>query len=124
MDRVRTLTPRRGPSGLLTAVALSLAVLVVACGGGSGGGGGGGGDADYGKVVASIQATFGTSMLDGAIEGDVITVTIDNNFSAGGAKLFMCSNILSIHENNEATAATVVIVNERGEELSRSTDCR
>jgi hypothetical protein len=119
MDRVRTVTPRRGPSGLLAAVAVSLVVLVAACGGSGGGGG-----PDYDKVVASIQATFGTSMLDSTIEGDVITVTIDNNFSAGGAALFMCSNILTILENNGASAVTVVIVNERGEELSRSTDCR
>ena len=118
MHRVRIVKPRRGARSLLSAVAVSLAVLVSACGDSGGGGG-----PDYDKVVASIQATFGTSMLDSAIEGDVITVTIDNNFSAGGARLFMCSNILDILENNEATAVTVVIVNERGEELSRSTDC-
>ena len=123
MDRVRTLTPRRGPSGLLTAVALSLAVLVAACGGGSGGGGGGG-DADYGKIIAEIQLVFGTPMIGGAAEGDTITVTVDSLVSPLSAQLFMCSNIVSILEKYEATSATVIVANQAGEELSRSTDCR
>jgi hypothetical protein len=120
MERERSAA--RGPraSRLLVAVAMTASLIVAACGGGGGGGDGG---PDYGKVVAAIQATFGTSMLDSSIEGDTITVTIDNNFSAAGAKLFMCSNIITILENNGATAATVIIVNERGDELSSSIDC-
>ena len=120
MDRDLTAPRRRRLGRTLAGAVIALAFVVAACGGGGGGGGG----VDYDKIVAEIQATFGTTMSSGVVEGDTITVTIDNNWSPLGARLFMCSNITTILERNETPDTLVIILNERGEELSRSTDCK
>lgn len=117
MDRDLTAPTHRRIGSTLAGVVVALALAVAACGGGDSG-------PDENKIVAGIQAAFGTAMSSGVVEGDTITVTIDNNWSPLGAELFMCSNILTVLENNDATDMLVIIVNERGDELSRSTDCK
>jgi hypothetical protein len=119
MDRARTL-PGAWPRRL--ALGLTIALLVAGCGSAEGGTSGG---SDAGQIIAEIQGVFGTSMSGGALDGDTITITIDNNFTANGAKLFMCSNIKDIVERHGATDVLgVVLVNEKGVQLSTIADCR
>jgi hypothetical protein len=109
--------PRIGRSVALAAI---LALSLAACGSSNAGGGGG----DSGQIIAEIQSAFGTSMKSGVMENGTLTITLADSFGAGGAKLFMCSNVKDILAAHGATGTDVVMVSESGTTLSTMSDCR
>ncbi len=109
------------------AVLILAAVIVGACGSSAAGAGGGGGGitADVDKIIAASQTTIGTSMVGGELQGDTIVLTLVDQFGKGGANLFMCSNLKKIREKNDPDGTVkMLMVNESGEELAKSTDCK
>lgn len=112
-------------SGRLAMLSLLVVVAVSACGSSSAVGGGGGSEADAGKIIASTQAIIGTSMVGGEVEGDTIVITMVDGFGKGGAGLFMCANVRIVREKYDpAGTLTMTMVNQSGEELASSTDCK
>lgn len=121
MDQAAPRTDRR--LGRLAVVAIAALLLVAACGGAAGSEGGGGADAQ--KVIAEAQFAFGTSMIEGSVEGTTVTLVIVNGFGSGGVELFMCSNVkASLAKHDPSGTLTVVAVDQDGNQLSTSADCR
>lgn len=124
MDRV-ALPAGRLRRGRLATLSLAVVIVVGACGSSSAGGSGGGvaeGDAD--KIIADAQFAIGTSMVGGEVAGDTITITLVDGFGAGGAKLFMCSNLKKSREKHDPSGSlTIVMVTQSGTQLVSSTDC-
>jgi hypothetical protein len=118
VDR-HTHTAGRLRIGRFVALGAILALTLVACGSSNAAGGGG----DTARAIASIQNAFGTSMKSGAVEGGTLTITLVDSFGAGGAKLFMCSNVKEIMAANGLSGTPVVMVSESGKKLVSMSDC-
>jgi hypothetical protein len=79
--------------------------------------------ADAGKIIASTQSIISTSMVGGS-GGDTIVITMVDGFGKGGADLFMCSNIRIVREVRPDATLKMTMVNQSGEQLASSTDCK
>jgi hypothetical protein len=120
MDHAAPRTDRR--LGRLAVVASAALLIVAACGGAAGSEGGGGADAQ--KVIAEAQFAFGTSMIEGSVEGTTVTLVIVNGFGSAGVGLFMCSNVKdSLAKHDPNGTLTVIAVDQDGNQLSSSADC-
>jgi hypothetical protein len=114
-------------SGRLATLSLVAILVVAACGSPAAGAGGpaGGANVDTGKIIAETQAIIGTSMVSGEVQGDTIVITMVDIFGAGGAGLFMCSNIRVVRDKYDpAGTMKMVMVNESGKELANSAACK
>jgi hypothetical protein len=126
MDRSAPLAGRLR-SGRLVMLSLAAVIAIGACGssaaGGTGGGGGGASDTD--TIIASSQFIFGTTMIGGEVQGDTIVLTLRNGTSKAMAGLFLCSKLTTVSAQNDPSGTfTLVAVDESGQQLSSSADCK
>jgi hypothetical protein len=124
MDRSAPLAGRLR-SGRLVMLSLAAVIAVGACGSSAAGGTGGGGGGDADKIIASSQLLFGTTMIGGEVQGDTIVLTLRNGTSKAMAGLFLCSKLTTVSaENDPSGTFTLVAVDESGQQLSSSADCK
>ena len=113
----------RRPMALLLGVGLAVSLALGGCGSNGGGGASGGASGDWNAIIAEIQAVFGTSMVSGSFKNDTLDLVLVNDFSPGGAKLFMCANIVDILKKHGETGTHVVIKDQSGNQLTTDKDC-
>lgn len=112
----------RRPAVLLVGASLAVSLALGGCGSASGGSGGSA-SGDWNTIIGAIQAAFGTSMVSGAYKNDELDIVLVNDFSPGGAKLFMCANITDILKQHGQAGTHVVIKDQSGNLLTTDKDC-
>lgn len=113
----------RRPMALVLGASLATSLVLGGCGSSGGGGGASAASGDWNAIIGEIRAAFGTSMISGSYKNDTLNIVLVNDFSPGGAQLFMCANILDILKKYGESGAHVVIKDQAGSELSTEKDC-